>query len=308
MAKSILQRLLWSIAVIVGVLVVVFLVGHVVGDPARLMVGEGATAEDYQRTREALGLDDPIYVQLARFGNDALFNGFGDSLWQGVPALELALARLPATLLLAGVTIAVAVPIAVAMGTFAALHRGSFIDRTIDVLSLAATSLVEFWIALILILVVAVWLRLLPTSGFGSPEHLILPVVTLSLRPVGRLAQMTRTAVDQELSSDYIEAGRARGLSERRLVWVHALRNASLPILTLGGNEVAGLANGAVIAEVVFAWPGIGLLMLQAIELRDLPLIEAAVFITTVTVLIVNLLVDLAYLRLNPRVRTQGAL
>jgi peptide/nickel transport system permease protein len=303
MTLYLIRRLLWSVVVIFGLAAIVFVVMHMIGDPARLMLPQEATIEQYLALRRQLGLEDPFPEQFGRFMFGMLRLDFGDSIWQGVPALSLVLDRVPATIYLAFAALFLSVPLAIGLGVVAALWPGSIVDRAITVASLAGVSVANFWLGLTLILIFAAELRWLPTSGFGGPSYVILPAITLALRPIGRIGQLTRTTMLDELSKLYVQTARAKGLPERTVVQVHALKNAALPIITLTGDEMAGLLNGAVVIETVFAWPGIGGLMIQAIERRDFPLVEATLFVIAIIVVGLNLLVDLSYAVLDPRVR-----
>lgn len=297
------RRLFHSIFVIVGVILVVFAVMHMIGDPARLMLRPEASQEQYLALRRQLGLDDPLYVQLGRFLSGLVRGDFGDSLWQRVPALPLVLQRLPATLYLTAVTMIIALPTAVVLGVLAALKPRAVLDRVITVLSLGGVSTADFWLGLTLILVFAVQLDWLPTSGYGGPQFVILPALTLAFRPVGRISQLTRSTMLDELSKAYVTTARAKGLPERLVLFYHTLRNAAIPIITLAADEMAALLNGAVVIETVFAWPGIGILLIQAIEHRDFPVVEAEVFVIALMVVALNLIVDLSYSIIDPRVR-----
>ncbi len=282
---------------------VVFLVTHLLGDPARLMLRPEATYEQHQALRERLGLNDPLLTQFGRYVGNLLRGDFGDSIWQRVPALPAALDRLPATLYLAAVTIAIAVPIAVTLGVISALNPGSVADRLLSMVSLSGVSIADFWLGFLFILLFAVKLGWVPTSGYGGIQYVVLPAMTLAVQPMGRISQVVRSAMLNELDKTYVVTARAKGLGEREVVFSHALRNATIPALTLAGTEIAALLNGAVVIETVFGWPGVGILLIQAIERRDLPLIEATVFVIAVLVLVVNLVVDLAYSFVDPRVR-----
>jgi peptide/nickel transport system permease protein len=217
--------------------------------------------------------------------------------------MPMALERLPATFLLAGVAFMLAMPLGILIGSLAAWKPRSLIDRLANVTSLGSVSIVDFWLALMLILFVSVYLGLLPTSGYGEFRHVVLPAIVLAIRPLGRIAQITRSAMLDELNKPYVKMARAKGLSEQRTVFVHALKNAFIPIITLSGDELTSMLNGAVVLETVFAWPGVGLLLVQSIQQRDLPMIEALVFLIAVIVVLVNLLVDISYGYLNPQVR-----
>lgn len=284
-------------------MIVVFFVTHLLGDPARLMLRPEATEEQVQALRESLGLDDPLLVQFGRFTGDIIRGDFGDSLWQRVPALPIVLDRIPATLYLAGITLTVAIPIAVVLGIISAVKPRSIADRIVTVVSLTGVSTADFWLGLMLILFFAVELGWLPTSGYGGAQYVILPAAALAVRPIGRVSQVVRSAMLEELSKGYVTTARSKGLGERVVVFYHTLKNAGIPIITLVGDEASALLNGAVVIETLFGWPGVGILLIQAIERRDLPLIEASVIAIAVMIVLVNLLVDLTYTFLDPRVR-----
>ena len=298
-----MRRLFHSLIVLLGLVVAVFFFTHMLGDPARLMLRPEATAEQVEAVRDRLGLNDPLHVQFVRFMSGAVRGDFGESIWQRAPAMPIMLDRLPNTLYLAGVTILIAIPLAALLGIVSALRPGSVIDRASTVVALGGVSIADFWLGLMLILFFAVNLGWLPTSGFGGPEYVILPALALMVRPLGRISQVIRSSMLDQMSQPYVTTARSKGLSERVVVSLHAMKNAAIPSLTLIGDETAALLNGAVVIETVFGWPGIGLLLIQAIERRDLPLIEACVFAIAVMIILANLLVDLAYTLFDPRIR-----
>jgi len=299
----VLRRSVHSLIVMLVVVTLVFFVGRMVGDPATLMLPVDARPEQFDDLRERLGLNEPLLTQFFAFMGGALRGDFGNSFWQQVPALELVLARLPATLLLAAATMAIALPSAILLGALAVLKPGSWADRLVNVASLSGVSVVDFWLGLMLILIFSVNLGWVPTSGYGGIEYIVLPALVLAASPLGRIAQITRTAMLDEMSKPYIRAARAKGMSRRQAIFRHGLKNAFVPIITMAGDETTSVLNGAVVVEAVFAWPGIGLLLIQAIQRRDLPLIEATVLVVAVLVIVVNMLVDFAYAYLNPRIR-----
>jgi peptide/nickel transport system permease protein len=303
MTAYLFRRVLHSIGVTAAVLTLVFFAGRVVGDPVRLVLGIEAEEARIQRVRDSLHLNDPLLVQYARFAAGAVRGDFGDSFWQKTPALPLVLERVPATLYLAAVALLLILPLAITLGTVAALRPRSVVDRVINVISLGGVSIVEFWLALMLILVFAVELGWFRTSGYGGLRFVILPALALAYKPLGRISQVTRSAMLEALRKPYIKAARAKGLSERRVVYLHGLKNAAIPIITISGDELISLIGGAIVIETVFGWPGIGLLTIQALERRDLPLIEATVFVTALMVILTNLFVDITYTYLNPRIR-----
>jgi peptide/nickel transport system permease protein len=301
MLRYSLRRALFSALVVLGVLILVFIVVDQIGDPARLMLPTDAPQQVYLDLRERLGLDDPFHERLWRTFSGWFRGDFGESLWQGAPSLSLALERIPYTLLLTVVSLSFAIPIALVVGARSAVKPGSLGDRVLTTISLACVSVADFWLGLMLILVVSVQFGLLPTSGFHGPLYVILPALTLAFRPFGRIAQVARSALVEEMQKPYVKALRAKGLTEGQIVRGHALKNAAIPIITISGDEIATFLNGAVVIETLFAWPGIGSLFIGAIERRDLPLIEACVFVVAVMVIVVNLIVDLTYARLDPR-------
>jgi peptide/nickel transport system permease protein len=281
----------------------VFFVTHLLGDPARLMLRPEATEEQVQALRESLGLNDPLLVQFGRFMRDLSRGDLGDSLWQRVPALPIAIERIPATLYLAGITLLIAIPLAVVLGIISAIRPRSIADRIVTVISLTGVSIADFWLGLMLILLFAVKLGWFPTSGYGTPEYVVLPALALAVRPIGRISQVVRSAMIDEMSKGYVTTARSKGLKERVVVLTHTQKNAAITIVTRKGDEANMMRNGAVVIETLFGWPGIGILLIQAIERRDLPLIEAAVMSIAVMIVTVNLLVDLAYTFIDPRVR-----
>lgn len=296
------RRVAQGAFVVVGVLFVVFFVTRVIGDPVALMLPLEATAEQRAALRDSLGFSAPLYQQFVTFLGDAVRGDLGNSLRHNIPALPLVLGRLPATAYLAAVTMLIAIPTAILLGAIAAFKPGSFLDRIINGLSLGGVSVVDFWFGLMLILIFGVTLGWLPSGGYGTAQHVILPALALALRPIGRLSQLTRSAMVEEYAKPYIKMARAKGMPEHR-VFFHALKNASIPIITLAGDDIADLAGGTVVIEFVFAWPGLGLLLLQSIGNRDIMLVQATALVIAVLVVLVNLVVDLTYAYLDPKIR-----
>lgn len=296
------RRFVHSVFVLLGLVVIVFFVTHSLGDPARLMLRPEATEEQVQAMRDSLGLNDPMPVQFSRYMGNVARGDFGVSIWQRVPALPVVLERIPATLYLAGVTLLLALPLAVLLGIISALWPRSVADRIVTLVSLTGVSTADFWLGLMLILVFAVRLTWLPTSGYGGWQFVILPALALAFRPLGRVSQVVRSSMMDELSKTYVVTARAKGLREQSVILFHTLKNAAIPIITLSGDEAAALLNGAVVIETLFGWPGVGVLLIQAIERRDLPIIEAAVITIAIMIVTVNLLVDLIYARIDPRI------
>ncbi|MFN8524678.1 MAG: ABC transporter permease [Chloroflexota bacterium] len=302
MPRYLARRLLLSALVLLGAVTLVFVVTRTFADPARLMVPIDATEEDYQRVRKVLHLDDSILVQYARFLRNVAGGEFGESYWQRAPALNLVNDRIPATLQLAITAILVSAAVAIPLGVLAAAKPGSWLDRGIVSGTLLGVSVAEFWLGLILIVGAAAWLQILPTSGYGTASHLVLPALTLAVRPIGRITQIVRSSMLDELARPHITVARAKGLREAAVFYGHGLKNASIPIVTLGGLECAELMAGyTIVVETVFAWPGIGQLGIQALQSHDLPVIEAVVVFSATVVIGANVIVDLLYGYLDPR-------
>jgi peptide/nickel transport system permease protein len=298
-----LRRVLDAGLVIVAVTFVVFFLLHLTGDPVRLMLPPEAPAEEVERLRRALGLDAPLVAQYARFLAGIVYGDFGRSLRYNAPSLPLVLERVPATLLLATVATALAVAVSVPLGIAAAAWRGSAVDRLCTLLGAFGQSMPVFWLAIVLILVFSVRYRWLPSFGGGSPRHLVLPATTLALYSLARISRLARSAILETLGTEYVRTARAKGLSGLAVVLKHALRNASLPIITVVAVEFGVLLGGAVVTETVFAWPGVGRLAVQAILTRDFPLVQAIVFVIATALVFLNLTVDLLYGLLDPRIR-----
>ncbi len=305
MKDYLIRRFLQTILTLVLLMVIVFLFTQYIGDPASIMLPDWAPEEMVQALREKMGLNDPLYEQFGRYAWGILRLDLGTSLWQGVPNLQLIWSRLPATFILALVGTSLAAFGGIFLGVLAAVKPNSALDRFISTLSVIAVTSVDFWIALMLILLISVQLGWLPTSGYGGWKHIILPALVVSFRPMGRIAQVTRPAILDELQKQYILAARAKGLSERKVLFTHAARNAGIVLLTMTGMEFIHLVNGAVIIETVFGWPGVGFLVVQAIKLRDWPLIVGTTIVVASIVIVMNLLIDLLYGWLDPRIRFQ---
>jgi ABC-type dipeptide/oligopeptide/nickel transport system permease component len=303
MTSYLVRRGWQSLLVLLGVSIVVFFILHLTGDPALLLLPPDATAEDIARFRKAMGFDDPVAVQYVRFLKGALRGDFGESVRHGEPALGLVLERLPATFELAGAGLLLALSLAIPAGIISAVRRNTVVDYVSTVVALLGQAMPTFWLGIMLILVFSVRLSWLPSSGRGDLEHLILPAVTLGLFTTARITRLTRSGMLEVLGQDYIRTARAKGVSEPPVVWKHALKNASIPIVTIVGIELGTLLGGSVITETIFAWPGVGRLSVQAISNRDYPVVQAAVFLLASTFVVVNFLVDVVYTYLDPRIR-----
>ena len=304
MTRYVLVRVLRGVFVVVALVIVTFLLTHLFADPARLSLPLQASEEQYLALRDQLGLDEPIWQQLLSFLGNAVQGDFGDSTWQQVPAFQLVLERLPRTFLLAGLSIGVAALIGIPLGIVGGRRPGSLVDRVSSGIALLGVSIADFWLGIMLILLFSVNLALLPTSGYGSVSALILPIATLSLRPLGRTAKIAREATLGQLGERYITTARAKGMSERRVVGVHLFKNIAPVLLTILGYEFIFIFTGyAVAVETVFEWPGVGLLAVDAVLHQDVALISAIVVVTGALAATVNILIDVAHKALDPRVQ-----
>jgi peptide/nickel transport system permease protein len=301
----VLARLAQSALVVLLSLTAVFGMVRLGGDPVLLFLPMDIQSKDVDEFRERLGFNDPLVVQYGRFMGGALRGDFGESLRYRQDALGLVLARLPATLLLAGSAIALTVLVAVPLGVLTAVRRDSPVDHLGTMVTVLGQATPGFWLGLMLIYVFAVQLRWLPTGGSGTLAHLVMPSVVLAAFFAARVARLTRSATLDVLNEEFIKTARAKGLGEGRVIGKHMLRNSAIPIVTLAGLEAGQLLGGAVIAETIFAWPGLGRLTVQALLNRDFPVVMAAVSFTSVVYTLMNLLVDLAYGWLDPRIRVR---
>lgn len=308
MAAFVVRRLAQSILVIWGALTIIFIVVRVVpGDPAALMLGTQATPHDVAVLRQQLGLDQPLPLQYGQYLSDVAQLNFGASWRQGGDSLLDCLARLPATLLLALVALILTLLLGFPLGVVAARRAGGAVDHLISTVSLAGQALPTFWVGIMLVLLFARGLNVLPSSGAGSPQALLLPAFTLALPFIGWLARLVRSGVLEEMNQEYVRTARAKGLSERVVFWVHVLRNTLIPVVTVLGLLIGNFIGGAVIVEIVFAWPGIGRLMIDSITYRDYSVVEASVTLITVFYVVLNLAVDVLYFRIDPRIRVENA-
>jgi peptide/nickel transport system permease protein len=304
MGPYILRRIGYSIFVLWGALTVVFIAVRLVpGDPAQMMLGSQATDEEVAALTRDMGLDQSMPVQYGRFMQQAVRLDFGKSLRLQVDAVDAVTHRLPATSLLAVTAMAFAILISLPLGMAAALRQYSIIDRLVSVLSLLGQSVPGFWLGIMFILIFARWLQWLPSSGIGGPQHLILPALTLALPLVGILTRLVRTGLLEVLNEDYVRTAYAKGLAARIVVVRHALRNALIPVVTVAALQFGSLLAGTVIIETVFGWPGAGRLLVDAISNRDYAIIQTAILFITAGFVTLNLLVDVSYAYLDPRIR-----
>jgi ABC-type dipeptide/oligopeptide/nickel transport system permease component len=303
MLRYALRRLRHTIFVLVAISAISFFFIHLSGDPVMLMLPQDASAAEIEEMRARLGFNDPIIVQFWRFLTGALTGDLGRSLYYHVPALELVLERLPASLELALASLAVALAVAVPIGIVSAVKRGSALDIGSMLFALFGLSMPHFWLGIMMILLFSVTLGWLPTSGRGGIEHLVMPALALGLSLMAMFARLTRSVMLEVLQLDYVRTARAKGLTETMVIGKHALRNALIPLVTVAGLEFGFLLGGTVVIETVFAWPGLGRLVVQAIFNRDYPLVQAIVLVLAGIFVIVNLAVDLLYGLLDPQIR-----
>jgi peptide/nickel transport system permease protein len=303
MHRFILRRLGQAVIVLFGLSLLVFFMVRLSGDPARLMMSREASAEDVAAFRRAMGFDRPLLVQYGDFLVHALQGDFGDSLYYRQPATRLIRERFRATVELATGGLLLTLCVGVPLGMIAASRPGSVWDGATQTLALISQSVPIYWAGLVMILIFAVRLGLVPTFGRGEWTSYILPIVTISLQWIGRLARLTRSATLEVLQQDYVLAARAKGARPLHVYFRHVLRNAAVPLVTYVGLAYGYMLGGSVIVESVFAWPGLGYLAYQAISVRDFPLVQAVAIVVSVTFLLLNLLVDLSYALLNPRIR-----
>lgn len=303
MLAYVVRRLLLVVVVVWGAATLAFGLLQLSGDPLNLLLPLDATPEVRARYRAALGLDRPVVVQYGVYLLNAVQGDFGTSLRSNAPALGLVLERMPASLLLAGSGLLFAILIGVPAGVVAALQRGKPVELSVMTFALLGQSIPVFWLGLMLILVFGLQLRVLPISGYGTWQHLVLPTIALGTFTAAAIVRLTRNGVLQELRSDYVRTARSKGASGRRVVYAHALRNAAIPVVTVIGLQLGTLLSGAVITETIFAWPGVGRFVLIAVSQRDFPVVQASVIVFAGLLALVNLIVDLSYLVLDPRVR-----
>lgn len=303
MGAYLVRRGVHGLIAILGVSLVVFFLLRLSGDPVLLLVGEEATDEQITAVRENLGLDRPIFVQLGLFFAQALTGDFGYSAFHNASATSVVFAHVPATLQLALTAFALAIVVGVPLGMISALRRNSFVDRAMVLVSTLGQAVPHFWLGLMLVMVFSVQLQWLPVSGRQSALSLILPAITLAGLPMARTARIVRTSMLEVLGREYVTTAEAKGLSAYRVLTRHIFRNALVPTVTLLALDFAYLINGSVVVETVFAWPGVGRLVTASIYNRDYAVVQATVFFIAVTYVVINLIVDVMYTRLDPRVR-----
>ncbi len=307
MTAYVIRRLLFALFVVWGAVTIIFVIVRLIpGDPAAVMLGPSATADQVAALRARLGLDQPLLIQYANYLAGALHLDFGDSIRLGIPASDAVVRRIPATVGLGLVAMLLALAVSFPLGIRAARSPGSLVDHLIRMVSLLGQTLPNFWVGLMLILLFARGLRVLPSAGATSWVHFILPAVVLALPLIGTLVRLVRGGLLDVLSEPYIQAARSKGLRSRAVMYGHAVPNMLIPVVTVAGLQLGDLLSGLVLVETVFAWPGLGRLLVDAIFNRDYPLVQACVAFVAALYVLINLGVDLLYGALDPRIRVEG--
>lgn len=303
MQRYIVQRLLQGVILLFIVMAIVFFLGRLTGNPVDLMLPEDATEEDRQAMIETLGLEKPASSQFAIFLLHALRGDLGTSIRYRRPAVEMFFSRLPNTLKLAPAAMIVALIMAIPLGILSAIRRGSTIDRVSGTIAVLGIATPNFWLGILMIYIFSVQLGWLPSARMGGFEHYIMPTITLGTFLVAGFMRLIRSSMLEILDSEFVKLARIKGLRELIVVWKHCLRNALIPVLTLMGVFMAGLVTGAIVTETVFAWPGIGRLTYEAVIFRDYPLLQAVIILDAILILLINLVVDILYAYIDPRIR-----
>jgi peptide/nickel transport system permease protein len=297
------KRAIASGVSLLGLVVLVFFLSRLTGDPTNLYLPLDASIEAREQFREMHGFNDPLILQFGRYVADLAQLNFGQSLRQARPAMDVVLEAFGWTLCLAAVTMFIVTVAAIVIGSLAAFRVGGVFDRIATFFSLIGASAPDFWVAIVAIVIFAVNFHWLPTSGTGTFSHWVLPVGVLFIRPFGLILQVVRGSMINVLSSAYVKTARAKGVRSRSIIFVHGLRNAMLPVITVIGDQAASILNGAVVVETVFGFPGIGKLMIDSILLRDFTVVLAVIMVSALAIFIMNILIDLAYAMLDPRIR-----
>jgi peptide/nickel transport system permease protein len=303
MGGFIARRLLQGLLLLLLVATAVFLLVRLTGNPVDLMLPEDATPADRERLIAALGLDGSLFQQYVAFITNALKGDLGTSLRMRQPAVDVFLSRLPNTLAIIPWALLLAMLVGVPLGVVGALNRGRFLDRAAGTVAALGIATPNFWLGIVLIFVFSVELGWLPSGRMGGPEHYVLPVITLGTFLTAGFMRLTRSSMLEVLDSEYVKLARIKGLSETVVIWKHCLRNALIPVLTLWGVFVGNLITGAIVTETVFAWPGVGRLTYEAVIYRDFPLLQAVIILKAVLILSINLVVDILYAYVDPRIR-----
>jgi peptide/nickel transport system permease protein len=303
MQKYIIRRFFQSLVALLVLSMLIFLMSRLTGDPVLLMLPDDATHEDVEQLRHALGLDRPLPVQYWVFISKAVRGDFGRSIKGQMPVIDMIAERLPNSIKLGAVALCFAVLLAFPLGVMAAVKKGTALDTLANMVAILGQSLPQFWVGIVLIQLFAVRLRWLPVAGVGSFSHYVLPAFTLGWFVVAGMMRLLRSSMLDVMGSEFVKMARIKGLPEPTVIWKHALRNAFIPVLTFGAIYLAILVTGAILVETVFAWPGVGQLVYQGIVFRDFPVVQAVVLLTACIVIAINLLVDITYAYVDPRIR-----
>jgi len=303
MRRHLARQLVQLVIVIIGISLMSFAILHVLGDPVLLLLPQNAGHEEFERYRKLLGLDQPLAVQYWKFVSRAVLGDFGKSWYADTPAFSLVLERMPPTIYLTLAGLAVALALALPLGILAALNRHSFIDNLCTAVAVAGQALPLFWLGIMLIIVMSVWLKLLPASGYGTWQHFLMPAFCLGAFLAPLTMRLVRSGIIEVMGMEYIKTARAKGVAERLVVAKHAFRNACIPVITVLGLQFGQLLGGAVITETVFAWPGVATLTVESIRNQDFPVVQCAVVLLALIIVLVNLVVDVVVGLIDPRIR-----
>ena len=303
MRRYLARQVVQLVVVVIGISILSFGILHVIGDPVLLLLPQNAGKEEFERYRQLLGLDRPIYVQYWTFASRAIVGDFGRSWYGDAPAFRLVIERMPPTIYLTFAGLGVALLIAIPLGMLAALRRHSFVDTLCTMVATAGQALPLFWLGIMLIIIFAVRLKLLPASGYGTWQHFLMPSLCLGMAFAPITMRLVRSGMIEVLSMDYIKTARSKGMAERRVVWTHAFRNAAIPVITVLGLQFGQLLGGAIITETVFAWPGVASLTVDSIRNQDFPVVQCAVVLLALIIVVVNLIVDIVVGFIDPRIR-----
>ncbi|MEO4053795.1 ABC transporter permease [Solibacillus sp. CAU 1738] len=303
MLKFIVKKLLEIVPVLLIISFIVFTLVFVAGDPVALMLPDDATQEDINNLREAMGLNDPFIVQYGNYMLGVLQGDFGDSFRYNTAALPLVLERLPATLELAAASMVIAILIAIPFGIWSATKRNTILDLFVTGTSVVAKAMPNFWLGIMLILIFSVTLGMLPVSGHGTWQHLILPAITLGTGIGAEMTRLVRSSMVDILNQEYVRTAKSKGINRFFVVYKHAFRNSLIPVITITALQISTLVGGALITETVFSWPGLGQLLIQAVNTRDMAIVQASVFVIAILVIVMNLIADMLYRVLDPRIK-----
>jgi peptide/nickel transport system permease protein len=304
--KYLVVRIGEALVAMLAITLIVFALTHLSGNPVGALLPDDATQQQIDYLIAQMGLDKPLHTQYLTFLGHAFQGDFGQSLkWRGESAMEVVMTRLPATLVLGGVAMAISIIIAIPLGVLAAVYKGTLLDAIAQSIALFGQSIPSFWFGIILIWIFAVTLQWLPTSGDGTVWHLILPAIAIAWFQVSALTRLTRSSMLEVLDAEYIKLARAKGVSQLSVVWKHALRNAAIVPLTYFGVLAGSVLTGSVVIETVFSWPGLGWIAIEAIKARDFPVVQSVVVIFAVIFILINLVVDLLYVVVDPRIRSR---